>query len=35
MSLWLVIPLGIVIVAVVIAVIKRRASGGTGLHIDR
>jgi len=35
MSLWLTIPLGVAIVAVVVAVIKRRASGVTTLHIVR
>jgi hypothetical protein len=35
MSLWLTIPLGVGIVAVLIAVIKRRASSVTSLHIDR
>jgi hypothetical protein len=34
MSVWLIISFGPAIVAVVIAVIKRRASGDTGLHID-
>ena len=35
MSLWLTIPLGVTIIAVLIAVIKRRTSGVTMLHIDR
>jgi hypothetical protein len=34
MSLWLVIPLGIGIVAILIAVIKRRGSSVTELRID-
>jgi hypothetical protein len=34
MSLWLTIPLGVGIIAVIIAVIKRRASNVVGLHID-
>ena len=35
MSVWLTIPLGLGIIAVIVAVIKRRASSVTGLHIDR
>jgi len=34
MSLWFTIPLGVGIIAVLIAVIKRRTSGVTMLHID-
>jgi hypothetical protein len=34
MSLWLTILLGVGILAVIIAVIKRRASSVTKLHID-
>jgi hypothetical protein len=34
MSLWLLVPLGIGILAVLIAVIKRRASNVTSLRID-
>jgi hypothetical protein len=34
MSLWLTIPLGVGIIAGIIAVIKRRASSVTTLHID-
>jgi hypothetical protein len=34
MSLWLTIPLGVGILAVIIAVIARRASSVTALHID-
>jgi len=34
MSLWLTIPLGVGIMTILIAVIKRRASGVTSLHID-
>ena len=35
MSVWLTIPLGLGIIAVIIGVIKRRASGVTELRIDR
>jgi hypothetical protein len=35
MSLWLTIPLGGAIIAVIVAVIRRRASRVTTLHIDR
>ena len=35
MSLWLTIPLGVGVFAVIIAVIKGRASSVTALHIDR
>jgi hypothetical protein len=35
MSIWFTIPLAVGILAVIIAVIKRRASGVTELHIDR
>jgi hypothetical protein len=34
MSLWLAIPLGVGLVAILIALIKGRTSGGTALHID-
>ena len=34
MSLWLAIPLGVAIVAVVVAVIERRTSRVTTVHID-
>lgn len=34
MSVWFTIPLGLGIIVVIIAVIKRRASRVTGLHID-
>jgi hypothetical protein len=34
MALWLTIPLGAGIIAVLIAVVKRRASNVTTLHID-
>ncbi len=34
MSLWLAIPFGAAIIAVLINMIRRRASGGTTLHID-
>jgi hypothetical protein len=34
MSFWLTIPLGVGIIAVIIALIKRRGSSVTGLHID-
>jgi len=34
MSLWLAIPIGVGIIAVVIALIKRRASSMTTLHIE-
>jgi len=34
MALWLTIPIGVGIIAVLIAVIKRHASGVTSLHID-
>jgi hypothetical protein len=35
MSLWLTIPLGVAVIAVIVAVIKRRTSRVTALHIDR
>jgi hypothetical protein len=35
MSIWFTIPLAVGILAVIIVVIKRRASGVTKLHIDR
>jgi hypothetical protein len=35
MSVWLTIPLGIGLIALIVAVIQRRASSVTGLHIDR
>jgi hypothetical protein len=34
MSLWLAIPLGVGIVLVLIAVVRRRSSGVTTLHIE-
>jgi hypothetical protein len=34
MSLWLTIPLGVAIISVIVAVIKRRTSRVTTLHID-
>lgn len=34
MSLWLTIPIGVAIIAVFIAVITRRGSSVTTLHID-
>ena len=34
MSLWLTIPVGVAIVSALIAVIARRRSGVTALHID-
>jgi hypothetical protein len=34
MSLWVEILVGVGIIAVLIAVLKRRASGVTALHID-
>ena len=34
MSLWLAIPLGVAILTVFLAVVKRRASTVVGLHID-
>ena len=34
MSLWSTIPLGVGIIGVVIAVVKRRTSGVATLHID-
>jgi len=34
MSVWFAIPLGVGIIAVLIAVIRRRASNVTKLHID-
>ena len=34
MALWLTIPIGVGIIAVLIGVIKRHASGVTSLHID-
>ena len=34
MSLWLTIPLAVAVVALVVAVIKRRTSRVTTLHID-
>jgi hypothetical protein len=35
MSIWLTIPLGVGIIAVLIAVIRGRSSGVTALRIDR
>jgi hypothetical protein len=34
MSLWFTIPLGVAIIAVIVAVIKRGTSRVTTLHID-
>ena len=34
MSLWLTVPLGVAIIAVVVSFIKRRTSRVTTLHID-
>jgi hypothetical protein len=34
MSPWLTIPAGVGIIAVIVAVVKRRASNVVGLHID-
>jgi hypothetical protein len=34
MSIWLAVPLAAGLVAALVAVIKRRASGVTSLHID-
>jgi hypothetical protein len=34
MSLWSAIPLGVAIIAALVAVIKRRSSRVTTLHID-
>jgi hypothetical protein len=34
MSIWLAIALAVVVIGVLVAVIVRRPSGGTGLHIN-
>jgi len=34
MSIWLVIPLAVAAIGVLVAVIIRRPSSGTGLHIN-
>jgi len=34
MSIWLVIPLAVAVIGVLVAVITRRPSSGTGLHIN-
>jgi hypothetical protein len=34
MSLWLTLPLGVAIIALLIVLVKRGGSGATALHID-